>query len=72
MRVRAERGVTPRDAGVGWGEPQANPNTRTFTRLATLGFACGSPQPTPYAYATDRAKPKSWPQSLNVLSATAR
>ena len=31
------------ESGVGWGEPQANPNTGTFTRLATLGFASLTP-----------------------------
>ena len=36
VRGRAERNVNS-CRGVGWGEPQANPNTRTFTRLATLG-----------------------------------
>ena len=71
VRGRAERNVKS-CRGVGWGEPQANPNTRTFPRLAMLGFAYGSPQPTPCAYATNRAKPKSRPQSLNILSATAR
>ena len=42
VRGRAERNVKScRD--VGWGEPQANPNTGTFTRLATLGFATLTP-----------------------------
>jgi len=32
---------------VGWGEPQANPNDAIRMKVPMLGFACGSPQPTP-------------------------
>ena len=60
VRGRAERNVKScRD--VGWGEPQANPNTRPFMRLATLGFASLTPTYAGVAGCNARLRPNPHP-----------
>ena len=61
VRGRAERHVKS-CRGVGWGEPQANPNVARRVKVRVLGFACGSPQPTPRQDLTLRsARPLTLP-----------
>ena len=47
MGMSPARPVLTATTGVGWGEPTANPNIAMRLKVPMLGFACGSPQPTP-------------------------
>ena len=60
------------EVGVGWGEPQANPNIGVSVRIALLGFAFGSPQPTPGVVYSPIVSSDALPPAAVVLMVSVR